>query len=326
MLLSKVTVALWKSLYFGPDRVGAYVLAAALATIRLVQVDSQRISQPDLARCEQVRQWADDVPLDGPLQLPSPIFPVGSFAQQVSPCRRSYALRDVDMSPSNFPIVRPNSKGTAPADMKEVFKSPTRCAWVLGQTQANGPGDFAPTNAVPASYKLTPLSAWGKPYTPPANVPVDSSVDTKTTPRDQVAAMDVGTFFNQLPISTSLPMVMKDNPPAPEDGPVLAETEGPWHRARQAVRHQQDGPCDRTWPAKSSQERSDQHARRRHQDEERQTMRPARGSHTWDWAKISPSIQPPTWTATGSRLTARTPHKSSPLGGSERHCAQRNNR
>jgi hypothetical protein len=55
-------------------------------------------------------------------------------------------------------------------------------------------------------------------------------------------------------------------------------------------------------------------------------MRPARGSHTWDWAKISPSIQPPTWTATGSRLTARTPHKSSPLGGLERHCTQRNNR
>ena len=66
-------------------------------------------------------------------------------------------------------------------------------------------------NAIQADYKLTPLSAWGKPYTPPTDVPVDSKVDLKTTPPDQVARMDAGTFFNRLA------MAMKDNPPYPED-------------------------------------------------------------------------------------------------------------
>ena len=70
-------------------------------------------------------------------------------------------------------------------------------------------------NAIQAQYKLTPLSAWGKPYTPPAEVPVDSEVDTKRTPADQVAAMDAGVFFRRLA------RVMNDNPPAAEDGPAL---------------------------------------------------------------------------------------------------------
>jgi len=57
--------------------------------------------------------------------------------------------------------------------MKQIFKSPTRYAWILGQTQVNGPNGFAYVNAIQANNKLTPLSQWGKPYTPPTNVPVD---------------------------------------------------------------------------------------------------------------------------------------------------------
>ena len=70
-------------------------------------------------------------------------------------------------------------------------------------------------NAIQAEYKLTPLSAWGKPYTPSSNVPVDSKVDLKTIPSDQVARMDAGTFFNRLALA------MKDNPPYAEDGAAL---------------------------------------------------------------------------------------------------------
>ena len=127
----------------------------------------------------------------------------------------SAGKRTTGTGPGNFLIAGPKWQGTAPTDMRHVFKSPTRYAWALGQTQANGPDDFAAVNAIQAEYKLTPLSSWGSSYTPPATVPVDSSVDTKTIPPDQVEAMDAGTFFNRLA------MLMKENPPYSGDFEAL---------------------------------------------------------------------------------------------------------
>ena len=40
--------------------------------------------------------------------------------------------------------------------------------WLIGRTQTNGQGDYAAVHAIQNQYRLTPLSAWGKPYTPPA--------------------------------------------------------------------------------------------------------------------------------------------------------------
>ena len=91
----------------------------------------------------------------------------------------SVGKRTTGTAPGNFLIAGPNWQGTAPSDIKQTYRSSTRYAWVLGQTQANGPDDFAAVNAIQADYKLTPLSAWGKPYTPPTNVPVDSKVDSR---------------------------------------------------------------------------------------------------------------------------------------------------
>jgi len=71
----------------------------------------------------------------------------------------SVGKRTAGTGPGNFLIVGPNWKGSAPADVKATFRSPTRYAWLLGQTQANGPDDFAAVNALQAQYKLTPLSA-----------------------------------------------------------------------------------------------------------------------------------------------------------------------
>ena len=127
----------------------------------------------------------------------------------------SIGKRTTGTAPGNFLIAGPKWKGTAPADIKQTFRSPTRYAWLLGQTQANGPGDFAAVNAIQAGYKVTPFSAWGKPYAPPADVPVDPKVNVEVMPYDQVAQMDAGAFFNRLA------MLMKDNPPYPEDGPAL---------------------------------------------------------------------------------------------------------
>ena len=52
-------------------------------------------------------------------------------------------------------------------------------------------------------------------YTPPEGV-VDPSVDMKTPPVEQLARMDGLTFFKRLA------MLMKSNPPPPEDAPALA--------------------------------------------------------------------------------------------------------
>ena len=123
----------------------------------------------------------------------------------------SIGKRTTGTAPGSFLIAGPNWNGTSPVGIKETFRSSTRYAWALGQTQANGPDDFAAVNALQAEYKLTPLSAWGTPYSPPANVPVDGSVALTPTPPIQVANMDAGTFFNRLA------MVMKDNPPRPAD-------------------------------------------------------------------------------------------------------------
>jgi hypothetical protein len=119
----------------------------------------------------------------------------------------SIGKRTSGTGPGSFLIAGPNWDGTPPAGIKETHRSSTRYAWALGQTQANGPDDFAAVNALQAEYKLTPLSAWGTPYAPPDNVPVDGSVALTPSPPIQVANMDAATFFNRLAL------VMRDNPP-----------------------------------------------------------------------------------------------------------------
>ncbi|HZF38648.1 MAG TPA: DUF1254 domain-containing protein [Blastocatellia bacterium] len=114
----------------------------------------------------------------------------------------------------DFAIVGPQWKGKLPEDVKEI-KFPTNMAWLIGRTQTNGKEDYAAVHAIQDQYKLTPLSAWGKPYTPPDNAPVAPGIDVKTPPVEQVAKMDAATFFARLSA------LMKDNPPAPADAGAL---------------------------------------------------------------------------------------------------------
>ena len=127
----------------------------------------------------------------------------------------SIGKRNTGTAAANFLIAGPGWTGTPPADIKETFRSPTRFVWVNGQMQADGPKDYDVVNALQKQYKLTPLSAWGQPYVPPAEVPVVARVDTKTPPTAQVQRMDAGAFFGRLA------RLMKDNPPAPADGPMV---------------------------------------------------------------------------------------------------------
>jgi hypothetical protein len=96
-----------------------------------------------------------------------------------------------------YAITGPNWKGPLPAGVKE-YKSPTNIVWLLGRIYCNGtPEDYAAVHKLQDEFKLVPLSAYGKAYTPPAGK-VDPSVDLKTAVRDQVNRMDAVAYFTLL--------------------------------------------------------------------------------------------------------------------------------
>lgn len=111
----------------------------------------------------------------------------------------------------HYLIAGPKWNGTAPKDVDQVFKSTTRYAWVLVQMSAGSPADFPVIHAKQDGLKITPLSAWGTNYTPPATVPVDPDADTTATPFDQVSLMTGEMFFSRLA------KVLADNPPYSAD-------------------------------------------------------------------------------------------------------------
>ena len=115
-----------------------------------------------------------------------------------------------------YAITGPGWRGTLPTGVKE-YKSPTSIVWLLGRIYCTGtPEDYAAVHALQDRCALVPLSAYGKPYTPPAGT-VDPSIDMKTPVRDQVNAMDATAYF------TLLAQLMKANPPAAADAPALAK-------------------------------------------------------------------------------------------------------
>ena len=115
---------------------------------------------------------------------------------------------------ANFIMTGPNWNGPLPDNMKQ-FKSPTNIIMVAGRTQADGPADYAVVNAIQRKFKLTPLSAWGKPYTPPAGQ-VDSTIDM-SPPSIQISKMSAPVFFNRLA------KLLSDNPPPAADRSMIMQ-------------------------------------------------------------------------------------------------------
>lgn len=109
----------------------------------------------------------------------------------------------------NFLLTGPQWSGTIPEGMKEI-KAPTNMVWLIGRTQVNSKEDGAKVVVpIQKQYKLTPLSAWGKPYTPPA-AKSDPSVP-KGSPNEVVKNMSIDAYFNYLN------QLLKDNPPPAAD-------------------------------------------------------------------------------------------------------------
>jgi hypothetical protein len=113
-----------------------------------------------------------------------------------------------------FAIVAPGWTGTLPAGVTRI-DAPTSTVWLIGRTQTNGPGDFANVHAVQDQYSLTPLGQLGGSYTPPAAVPVDPSIDAKTEPVKQVAALSGVAMLERLA------SLMTRYPPHAIDTPIL---------------------------------------------------------------------------------------------------------
>jgi hypothetical protein len=133
-------------------------------------------------------------------------------------CFASPGSRTTGTGAGNFAITGPNWSGELPEGITEL-RSSTRWVWIVGRIACAGPSDYENVWKLQDQLKLTPLSAWGTKYVPPANVPVDTSVNTKVSPLNQLLAMDASTYFNYVC------QLMVDNPPYEADAPLLANLE-----------------------------------------------------------------------------------------------------
>jgi len=115
-----------------------------------------------------------------------------------------------------YAITGPGWKGTLPAGVTE-YKSDTNLVWIIGRIYCDGtPEDYKKVHAFQDGLSLVPLSAYGKPYTPPRGH-VDPSIDMQTAVRDQVDALDAEAYFKLMA------HLMKNNPPTAADAPFVAK-------------------------------------------------------------------------------------------------------
>ena len=117
--------------------------------------------------------------------------------------------------PQKYVITGPGWSGALPEGVTQV-KSPTALVWICGRIYCTGtPEDYKAVHEVQDQFSSVPLSAYGKPYTPPPGV-VDEKFDMKKAVRKQVNDLPLEEYFSYLA------RLLKTNPPKPEDAPILA--------------------------------------------------------------------------------------------------------
>ncbi|MGY0574600.1 DUF1254 domain-containing protein [Bradyrhizobium sp. RDM12] len=136
----------------------------------------------------------------------------------MSDSESSPSRRTADGKAANYLFTGPGWKGEVPAGMKQ-FPMATRYMVILGRTYADGTEqDYKAVNELQAQYKITPLSSWGKSYTPVAP-PVNPNPGFSMTDKPQPVIIAMGTegYFNLL-----AKLMGGDAPPTAGDGPILA--------------------------------------------------------------------------------------------------------
>jgi hypothetical protein len=115
-----------------------------------------------------------------------------------------------------FAITGPGWTGTLPKGVTE-YKSSTGMVWLLGRIYCTGtPEDSKLVHALQDALVATPLSSYGKTYTPP-KATVDTTIDMKTAVREQVNALDGPAFFKLFA------ELLKTNPPVAADSAMVAK-------------------------------------------------------------------------------------------------------
>ena len=141
---------------------------------------------------------------------------VWEFYDAWVPVIASPGSRTTGQKAQTWVITGPDWSGDIPDGAKQI-KIPTATTWVLARTYCTGtPEDYKEVWALQDQYKLYPFSSWGKTYVPPAGK-VDPNIDMKTAVRDQVNALDAQQYFGMMA------KLMKNNPPMPEDAPMVAK-------------------------------------------------------------------------------------------------------
>ena len=131
----------------------------------------------------------------------------------------SPGTRTGDGKAASYLITGPGWKGEVPKGMKHL-SSATRYIVILGRTYANGTeADYKAVNALQAQYKITPLSAVGKPFTYTAP-PVDPDPGYSMTDKPQTVILGMGTkgYFDRM-----TKLMCKDAPAYATDGLALAK-------------------------------------------------------------------------------------------------------
>jgi hypothetical protein len=124
--------------------------------------------------------------------------------------------RTTGTKPQKYAITGPGWKGTLPAGVTEN-KSRTAIVWLLGRIYCTGtPEDYTAVHKMQDKVSVVPLSAYGKPYTPPPGA-VDPSIDMKTPVRDQVNGLSTEAYFSLLA------ELIKANPPAVTDAQMVTK-------------------------------------------------------------------------------------------------------
>ena len=124
--------------------------------------------------------------------------------------------RNYGSAERTYALVGPGWTGRLPAGVVRI-DSPTNTAWLIGRTYTAGRKDFDAVHQVQDQYALAPLSQFGKADAAPRPAAtLEPAVDIDTPPVEQVAALNASEYFGHLA------RLMKENPPAPADAPMVA--------------------------------------------------------------------------------------------------------
>jgi hypothetical protein len=121
--------------------------------------------------------------------------------------------RTVGTAAGTYALAGPGWSGTLPDGVRRI-DAPTNTVWVIGHTHATGQDDLDFGRAIQEGMALTPLSAYGAPYTPPEGE-LDRELDFKPSPHKMLRAIKAQEFL------TELAREMGSNPPASGDRAIL---------------------------------------------------------------------------------------------------------